>query len=134
MPSSLDPTWRCGRTQIVQAAAWVADGTVTLSGQRKGSLRIGDAGESVEAVTISTLINRFGIPNFMKVDVEGAERDLLTRNTGWVGQVPALNVEVHPDKARAPYTVEECIADLSALGYSARRSDHDWPIVYATAC
>jgi hypothetical protein len=47
------------------------------------------------------------------LDVEGAERELLTQATEWAGRVSCINVEVHE-----PYTVAECRRDLEGLGYT----------------
>ncbi len=52
----------------------------------------------------------------MKVDVEGAERDLLKKNTQWAARVCALKVEVH-----GAYSVSECRRDLAAIGFLTRR-------------
>ena len=41
--------------------------------------------------------------DYAKIDIEGAERELLRDNAGWAERVRTVNVEVHE-----PYTVEEC--------------------------
>jgi hypothetical protein len=62
-----------------------------------------------------TLIDRYAggrDVDYVKLDIEGAERDLLTANTGWAARVRCISVEVH-----SPYRVEECLRDLAALGF-----------------
>ena len=97
--------------KVICAAAWTDDGTVTINGSSPGVMRISDRGVEVPAVSLDALVDEFG-PDFVTMDIEGTERDLLSRNTEWAAKVPCLNIEVH-----APYTVEQCAGDLEFLGY-----------------
>lgn len=68
-----------------------------------------DAPVEVECVTLDDLIGRYGEPAFCKIDVEGAEADVLT---GLHRPLRALSFEVHdfdPGKAA------RCVALLDAL-------------------
>ena len=82
----------------------------------------------VETTTVDHLIERFGIPAFIKIDVEGSEPDVLAG----LGQiVPALSFEYLP---RALHEVQVCISRLLALGpyqfnWSVGESDY-----LASAC
>ncbi len=78
-------------------------------------------GYRVLTYRLDTLIDRFGWPAFIKIDVEGHEREVIE---GLTKPVPALSFEVHDfdlDKAT------ECIEMLSELGdyhcYYSRRED-----------
>ncbi len=62
--------------------------------------------------------------DYVKVDIEGAEIDLLRRNAGWAQRVRTIAVEVH-----APYSVEECRDDLAGLGFSTRVDPRHWACV-----
>jgi hypothetical protein len=53
--------------------------------------------------------------DFLKMDIEGAEAQVLRVNTDWARRVRCIKVEVH-----GPYTVEDCVRDLQALGFTAR--------------
>jgi FkbM family methyltransferase len=64
----------------------------------------------VDTTTLDLLIARFGVPAFIKVDVEGGERAVLA---GLSRPVPALSFEYLP---RALDDVRACIARLAALG------------------
>jgi FkbM family methyltransferase len=64
----------------------------------------------VEAITLDLLIARFGVPAFVKIDVEGSESTVLA---GLTHAVPALSFEYVPG---ALDQVEACIARLNALG------------------
>jgi FkbM family methyltransferase len=65
---------------------------------------------AVEMTTVDRLIARFGVPAFMKIDVEGGEPAVLA---GLTQVVPALSFEYLP---RALDQVQACAARLTALG------------------
>ena len=64
----------------------------------------------VETTTLDLLIARFGVPSFIKIDVEGGEPAVLA---GLAHAVPALSFEYLP---RAIDQVQACLARLSRLG------------------
>ena len=64
----------------------------------------------VETTTLDLLIARWGMPAFVKIDVEGAEPAVLT---GLTRAVPALSFEYVPS---APGEVRACVERVSALG------------------
>jgi FkbM family methyltransferase len=123
---NLEP-W-AGRCEVIHAAVWPDDGEVwyhhwagATSGYRVAvrERQPNVEGPVVPAVSLDSLAERTdGAIDYVKMDVEGAERELLERNTGWAERVRAIKVEVHD-----PYTVERCIADLHALGFRARADD-----------
>jgi len=70
----------------------------------------------VRATTIDALLSAFGDQpvDLLKLDVEGAEAEILGTAAEWPYRTRALTVEVH-----APYTAGECIRDLERLGFDA---------------
>jgi FkbM family methyltransferase len=64
----------------------------------------------VETTTLDRLIEQFGVPAFVKIDVEGSEPAVLA---GLGRQVPALSFEYLP---RALQEVQICLTRLNALG------------------
>jgi FkbM family methyltransferase len=64
----------------------------------------------VETTTLDGLIERFGVPAFVKIDVEGSEPAVLA---GLGRPVPALSFEYLP---RALPEAEDCLTRLAALG------------------
>jgi hypothetical protein len=76
---------------------------------------------------MTNLIRRLGAPvDYVKMDVEGAERALLGQSEGWVGAVRCLKVEVHQ-----PYTVTECVRDLERVGLVCEVFRPHWACVIA---
>ena len=64
----------------------------------------------VDTMTLDRLIERFGIPDFVKMDVEGSEPAVLA---GLSRPVPSLSFEYLP---RALDDVEACVTRLNDLG------------------
>jgi FkbM family methyltransferase len=64
----------------------------------------------IETTTLDRLIERFGIPAFVKIDVEGSEPAVLA---GLGRALPALSFEYLP---RALGEVQACLQRLAALG------------------
>lgn len=106
------------RVELIEGAVWTDPGTLeygTPSGGGEDSFRVSESGTaSAAAVTLDELRDRFGAPDYVKMDIEGAEREVLARNTAWAAAVPRINVEYH-----APYDGAACRRDLAALGFGA---------------
>jgi FkbM family methyltransferase len=103
------------RCTLIEAAAWTHDGTVRLSGTDAAWMKVGDSGREVRALSLASVLAEVAADtvDFLKLDIEGAERHVLTQDTGWSAAVACVNVEVH-----APYTTGRCVADLEALGFT----------------
>jgi len=115
------------RCQVVEGAVWREDGfidyepagssqdafTATALGLRSGTTRV-----SVRAMALDSLLSLHGVSEvgFLKVDVEGAERELFQGTPEWPQRVRSLKVEVHGSYSRGL-----CISDLARLGFAAYR-------------
>ena len=125
--NNIEP-WR-DRCELVEAAIWPTDGAVNLA-TREGSewaAHVGPAaGATVEAISLDSLLAQTAPDrvDYMKVDIEGAERDVLRAGGDWPRRVERLKVEVHP-----PYTVTECAEDLQAIGYEPTIDERHWACV-----
>jgi hypothetical protein len=64
----------------------------------------------IETLTLDLLVERFGMPAFVKIDVEGSEPAVLA---GLTRPLPALSFEYLP---RALGEVEACVHRLRTLG------------------
>jgi FkbM family methyltransferase len=113
------------RCTLLQSAAWTADGRVDLMGEEgpEDGYRVRQAGSdfAVAAVSLNTLLTRHGPPDFVKIDVEGAERELLNHSTEWSARVQGISVECHP-----PYELASCVADLRSLGFQTVALPQTW--------
>lgn len=114
------------RCTILWGAAWRENGEVSYDGPWQQAYRVVDGPRAgarrAPAHSVRSLIERFeGKPiDFLKMDVEGAEQEILPCAGEWIDQVRCLKIEIH-----RPYTVEACMADLRKLGLECRRgSDH----------
>ena len=110
------------RCVVVEGALADRDGTVTYArdpGHEWGYSIVGDGGDvTAEAICLDTLLERHAPGrrvDFLKMDIEGAERDVLRAGGAWVDRVACINLELHP-----PYGVAEAVADLRALGFATR--------------
>ncbi len=125
-----------GRCEVIEAGVWPDDGEiryVRLDGATAGH-HVTDAPLDADpAVTSSVAISPWSllaldgpdaVVDFAKIDVEGAERELLTRNSHWAGRVRTVAVEVHE-----PYTVDACERDLRELGFETRVDPRHWGCV-----
>lgn len=126
-----------GRCHVVRAGVWPEDGEIRyhrLAGGTSGhhvadvspGSQAGDVA-TAPALSPSTLLSRCGAGttvDFAKVDIEGAERELLRTATGWADRVRSITVEVHE-----PYSTAECEADLRAMGFETRVDPRHWACV-----
>ena len=117
------------RCTVIHAAVWSNDGEVYYRGWPGGTSNYQVTGTTegmrVRAISLDTLLREYGGPvDYLKVDVEGAERELLRSWTGWSPEVRSLKVELHGD-----YAVDDCQADLRRLGYITRPDLRHWACV-----
>jgi FkbM family methyltransferase len=102
------------RCQVLEAAVWSEDGTVRIAGGATSAYSVQEDGREVSSISLSKLVEKYGPIDYVKVDIEGGEREMFAHNTGWADSVGCMNVEVH-----APYSIEGCVHDLTRLGFSA---------------
>jgi FkbM family methyltransferase len=117
------------RCELIHAAVWLTDGEVHYRGWPGGTSNYQVSGladgTSVRALSLATLLREHGGPvDYLKMDVEGAECELLRDGTGWATEVRCLKVELHGD-----YGVDDCEADLRRLGFKTRRDSDHWACV-----
>ena len=115
--------WR-QRCDVMVGAVWPVSGHVQYA-RRRGhedatrvvERRVGAADDvlhSARTIPLNELMqsSAAGV-DYVKMDIEGAERHVLRAETAWTRRVRCIKVEVHP-----PYSVSECAADLRALGFT----------------
>ncbi len=105
------------RVELLEGAVWSESGTIdygTPDGGAEDAFRVSESGGgTATAIPLDELHERYGTPGYVKMDIEGAEREVLAMNTGWAADVAQLGVEYH-----APYGEPECRAALEALGFN----------------
>jgi FkbM family methyltransferase len=113
------------RCEVLHGAAWHEDGTVQYSRQLGREMALAAAAdegdESAPAFSVAKLIERAAVDgrvDYMKMDIEGAEADVLRHGEAWAHRVRGISVEVHE-----PYTLDDCQSALESLGFQTR-SDH----------
>lgn len=115
--------WR-DRCEVLAAAVWPDDGEVHFEiypGEEDGAAVAAGGRYVASAISLDSLRARVGPADFVKMDVEGTESKLLTRSTGWADHVRCLAVECHP-----PYSLEQGLQDLTALGFSVYALRQTW--------
>ena len=92
----------------IRAALWHKNETITLvdpglgewgfmtQGQNSGE-NLGSFRHDVPAMTVDTLMEEYGLPriDILKIDIEGAEREVFQDSSGWLNRVDVLIVELH---------------------------------------
>ena len=76
-----------------------------------------DGDGQVPTVTVNDLVAEYGRIDLLKLDIEGAERDLLAHSSAWRGDIGAIAVELHNTGSSDVLSVfEVATAGLSAWG------------------
>jgi len=88
----------------VRAALWQENGTMQLDASLESwCCRLAEDGatpekvQDVRTVTVATLMEEHGLDaiDLLKVDIEGAEKEVFTDPSAWLGKVSAVIVELH---------------------------------------
>ena len=92
--------------QCIQGAAWSRHTSLALSptqGERQEWARIVLEGVGeVRAYTMQDLVLALGTVDFLKINIEGAEKAIFNGDTSWLGHVRNLAIELHDEEcARA---------------------------------
>ena len=109
------------RCEILRGAVWHEPGEVAYGGVRESGYAVGAgaADRKAPAFTVGQLLDRFGVDDvdYVKMDIEGAEREVLAQAGPWLRRVRCLKVEVHPEKASSLYTLGRSMDDLERHGF-----------------
>jgi FkbM family methyltransferase len=91
-----------GNVRIVQGGISSASGRANIinPGEGNWSYRTELSSDgSVAMYTVDDLISQFSrpdnVPFIIKIDIEGSEADLFSRNTDWIDRFPVLVIELH---------------------------------------
>jgi len=123
------------RCAVINVAIWSSDGEVRYAGPNEESYRVVDRGEvgasaarTVPSRTVQTVLdeNRMEIVDYLKMDVEGAESEILRGNIDWTRRVMSMKIEVH-----RPEELDPLSRVLSGAGYLCRRDESHACCLYA---
>lgn len=111
--------------EVVRAAVGQRSGEAWFEARAESNLgRLSNegthgAGIRVPVVGIRDLLDRFptGQVDLVKMDIEGGEEELLSRDTDWLAKVKALMVEWHDDRADS----RPLIRNVEAAGFAHQR-------------
>jgi FkbM family methyltransferase len=104
--------------EVIEAAAGAASGTARLELAADGRMnRVAANGVAVRQVTLDELAAAHGLPDLVKIDVEGAELDVLAGAKAVLAHRPFLLAEAH-----TPELLESVTALLEDAGYEVEQS------------
>jgi FkbM family methyltransferase len=127
--------WK-SRCTVIEGAVWSTGGTIAYEWEAGNELaarviqpvmpRDSENVRTAPALPLNDLVERLHCDriDYLKIDIEGAEREILRVNTDWSHHVEAMKVEVHP-----PYSVDECGRDVEKLGFTAEIDRRHWSTV-----
>jgi len=101
----------------LQAALWKEDGEVTLGrsdAHPKGAFQVVESGgERVRAITMDTVMRETGINSIdlLKVDIEGAEKEVFEACGTWIRKVQVIAIELHDRMKPGCRSVVEAAAE-----------------------
>jgi len=108
---------------LLNQALWKSSGELYLN-DGGGSLSFyvsdddkkGKVAEKVTAISLNEIVQKWGIDeiDILKLDVEGAEKEIFSDNLEWLPHVNCLIFEV-PD-SKAPFSTQEIYNQLAAKG------------------
>lgn len=119
-----------GRCEVVEAGVWHEDGELWYHKHENASGYNVLPGEHVlataraRAVSLDSLVAEYAggrAVDYLKMDIEGSEQEVLERSTGWADRVRCIKVETH-----FGYTREQAVETLRELGFDARLDRRHW--------
>jgi FkbM family methyltransferase len=114
-----------GDTEIVRAAATTKDGEMRFqAGELAASRQVDEGGIAVRTVDAFPYLER---ADFVKIDIEGGEWELLADPRFASLEARALVVEYHPHLCPAPDPRAHAEALLTGAGWKLQHMDFDMP-------
>lgn len=102
--------------QLIQAAAWVTDGQMNFQADGADGGRVSEAGGQLVKTVDTLRLLREGNYDFVKMDIEGAERTILPTIVDALGSVNKIFVEYHGQQS-TPQALDAVVNSLSQAGF-----------------
>ncbi|MEY8759998.1 FkbM family methyltransferase [Chryseobacterium tongliaoense] len=105
------------------AAAHFEDGSVNFGTQELSyNQKVSESGTPVQALSVETFMKNNHIQqiDLLKIDIEGAEADLLSKNNSWLQNIENIIIEIH-----APYDSKKLSRDLEPFQLKIKQEEGD---------
>ncbi|MBB4805382.1 FkbM family methyltransferase [Chryseobacterium defluvii] len=102
----------------IHAAAYFEDGMINFGNNELSyNQMISENGDPVKALSIETLMRTHDLSHIdlIKIDIEGGETELLSRNNSWLKLVDHTIIEIH-----TPYTPSDLRDDIQPYGFEIK--------------
>lgn len=112
----------------INAAAYPEDGTVNFGNNEISyNQSISDSGLPTTALSVMTLMKNYNLKeiDLMKIDIEGGEIALLSKNNSWLATVKNIVIELH-----TPYESSDLSKDINPYGLVIKEEDN--PVFFAS--
>ena len=119
------------RCELKHAAVWSKNGHVAYGGEEEWGFHVfdqdSDIGTSIKrapARTLDSIFEEYNLENvdYLKMDIEGAEANVLKGPMNWIKFVQSMKIEVHP-QFNPEATAENCMQILQSLGFKCRKDN-----------
>ncbi|MBT2619725.1 FkbM family methyltransferase [Chryseobacterium sp. ISL-6] len=112
-------------TNIVclNAAAHFEDGTLKFGGDELSyNQKVSEQGILTKALSMGSIMKSYDIEkiDLLKIDIEGAEIELLSKNNSWLQKVENIVIEIHP-----PYDAKSLNNDIEPYNFSIKNQRKD---------
>ena len=124
------------RIFIINAAVWYKSTIVSYQGNAEDAFQVEenllppkDHGLSVKSMTINQLMSEYSFDriDFLKMDIEGAEKEiLLTHTPNWLSHVKHIKLEYHDKSYYAPL-----LQVLKKFGFFCSKDTKHWSSIEA---
>ncbi|WP_027379451.1 FkbM family methyltransferase [Chryseobacterium daeguense] len=101
--------------ECIHAAVYFEDGMVNFGGEELSyNQKISEKGTSIRAISMDSLMKEYQLNeiNLLKIDIEGGEEELLSKNNLWLGKIENIIIEIHQN-----YTEEDLKKELKPFGF-----------------
>ena len=122
---------------LIHSAVWSDDGHIKYdknmheSGyhvQYNDSQKEKSILREVPAKSLNTIFSEFNLKrvDYLKMDIEGAEKFVLEKPDKWINIVRMMKIEVHP-----PADLDICLQTLKKYGFRCYKDDKHWSAIVA---
>lgn len=109
--------------KLIHAAVWHENSKINYTGNQTWGFKIDyektvNGNGATTAKTLDTIFSEFGLDkvDYIKMDIEGAEKFVLENAENWIYRVKMLKIEVHP-----PATINELFKILERYGFVVKK-------------